>query len=195
MPSVPANTDSTQPLARIMDEKVRSKIKDQLRRLVIASSDLMRARRYAMFLVENNLLPASNSEEQLRRYAFQTSLVVTYTRQFQDSRGGDSTVPDTLFGRHLRVLDRRQKELHDRLLDLRNTIYAHSDGDEFDVSFEKVQIEELDISWVWPESRNPYAPFNESELKEIIEMVDEVRNSISQHREELEEKLFPEEST
>lgn len=178
-----------------MEDGLREKIEDQLRRLVIAERDLVLTHRYALYLLENDLLPASNPDEQLLRYAFQTSLVVTYSRQFQDSRGGSSTVPDTLFNRHLRVFDSDQKDLHEKVLELRNTIYAHSDGDEFDVRFEKIYLKEIDISWILPESKNPYVPFDKNDTKTLIKMIDLLRESVSNHKDELEAKLFPDEST
>ncbi|MDO7086646.1 hypothetical protein WNY51_07550 [Pseudocolwellia sp. AS88] len=58
----------------------------------------------------------------LHQSAYVTSLVVSYCRPFTECRGWPK-FPKKM----LRVLTQEQKIFHQRLLDLRNDVYAHSD--------------------------------------------------------------------
>jgi hypothetical protein len=57
----------------------------------------------------------------LHQGAYMTAMVIAYSRPFTESRGFSK------FPNKLLQLDSKEKELHKRILDLRNEIYAHAD--------------------------------------------------------------------
>ncbi|MBO0134159.1 hypothetical protein [Agrobacterium burrii] len=82
----------------------------------------------------------------LQQSAFTTSLVVSYARPFTPARG--------LSGLQARLIKWtvEEKALHDRILTLRNEVYAHSDGASY--SFQPWQAEGLTtVIEMWPQRR------------------------------------------
>jgi hypothetical protein len=81
------------------------------------------------------------SRIELRRFrCFETTLVVAYTRPFTQSRGG--AAPLTMKMVDLKLSNKRQA-LHERLVEMRNKMMAHSDSEmmrmttqPFDVSMQ-----------------------------------------------------------
>jgi hypothetical protein len=111
------------------------------RRLLYSLNDLQQALSACEFLYDCDE-DASYSKVELRRFrCFETTLVVAYTRPFTQSRGG--TLPLTMKMVGLK-LSGEKRALHARLVDMRNTIMAHSDEEmmrmttqPFDVSTEE----------------------------------------------------------
>jgi len=94
------------------------------RRLLYSLNDLQQALSACAFLYECDE-DASYSKVELRRFrCFETTLVVAYTRPFTQSRGG--TMPLTMKMVGLKLSDEK-RALHARLVEMRNTIMAHSD--------------------------------------------------------------------
>ncbi|WP_143273254.1 hypothetical protein [Bradyrhizobium canariense] len=110
------------------------------RRLLYSQNDLQQALSACEFLYECDE-DASYTKVELRRFrCFETTLVVAYTRPFTQSRGG--TMPLTMKMAGLK-LSHEKRALHARLVEMRNTIMAHSDEEmmrmttqPFDVSNE-----------------------------------------------------------
>ena len=78
---------------------------------------------------------------------------------------------------------------------MRNSVYAHSDGDEYDMKFEEIEIQGLGVNLVWPMSRNPHAPLEKNEVETFSTILDKLLESVRQHRKELEADLFPKTSS
>lgn len=94
------------------------------RRLLYSLNDLRQALSASALLHECDE-DASYSKVDLRRFrCFETTLVVAYTRPFTQSRGGTMPLSMKMVG--LRLSDEK-RALHARLVEMRNTIMAHSD--------------------------------------------------------------------
>jgi hypothetical protein len=111
------------------------------RRLLYSQNDLQQALSACEFLYDCDE-DASYSKADLRRFrCFETTLVVAYTRPFTRSRGGTPPLTMKMIG--LKLSDQR-RALHAQLVDMRNTMMAHSDDEmmrmktqPFDVSEER----------------------------------------------------------
>ncbi|QKK01287.1 MAG: hypothetical protein HND55_00690 [Pseudomonadota bacterium] len=93
--------------------------------LYAGQQDLSQAAFYADHLQSKGwyLEPWEGSwQDYLHQAAYVTSMVISYSRPFTESRGWPKFPK-----RILRVLDTEQKQLHRHLLDLRNEVYAHTD--------------------------------------------------------------------
>ncbi len=93
--------------------------------LHIANQDLGNASFYADYLLERKWFYEPwdvESNIYLHQSAYVTSMVVAYSRPFIKTRGWPNFPT-----RILKALNKQQKELHDRILDQRTLIYAHSD--------------------------------------------------------------------
>jgi hypothetical protein len=96
------------------------------KRLVIAFQDLDDMRRAVDLLAGSRDQPAIPASQDVIRASLVTSVVVGYGRCFTHVRGG--SVPSGLPDRFHRTLSANLRALHDRLLLLRHTEFAHSDA-------------------------------------------------------------------
>lgn len=122
-------------------EKATQHADARRRRLLYSLNDLQQALSACAFLYEYDE-DASYSKVDLRRFrCFETTLVVAYTRPFAQSRGG--TMPLTMKMVGLKLSDEK-RSLHERLVEMRNTIMAHSDEDMMRMTVEPFDVWEGD---------------------------------------------------
>lgn len=108
-------------------------------RLLYSMKDIQLALSAADFLQECD--PETRiSKVELRRYkCYETTAIVSYARPFSESRGKIPKLSLKMIGVKL---NDESKELHDRLLNLRNRVVAHSDAEMMRMA---VKFHELDI--------------------------------------------------
>jgi hypothetical protein len=111
------------------------------RRLLYSLNDLQQALSACDFLYECEETNTYSRIELRRFRCYETTLVVAYTRPFTHSRGAAAPLTMKMVG--LKLSNDRQA-LHDRLMDMRNKIMAHSDSEmmcmttqSFDVSMQE----------------------------------------------------------
>src|ERR1700730_2967774 len=96
------------------------------RRLPYSLNHLQQALSACEFLYECDET-GTYSKIELRRFrCYETTLVVAYTRPFSQSRGGSAPLTMKMVGLKL---SKDRLALHDKLMDMRNKIMAHSDSD------------------------------------------------------------------
>lgn len=108
-------------------------------RLLYSMKDIQLALSAADFLQECDP-DAGIGKVELRRYkCYETTAIVAYARPFSESRGGFPKLSLKMIGVQL---DDQSKVLHDEILDLRNRVIAHSDGEmmRMAVRLQKVHI-------------------------------------------------------
>jgi len=66
--------------------------------------------------------------QSLEHTAFNTSLIVSYARPFSNNKSLRGASESSLRKQDVEVLNEVEAQLHSRVLDLRNTVIAHSDG-------------------------------------------------------------------
>ncbi|ORE84963.1 hypothetical protein ATO7_16444 [Oceanococcus atlanticus] len=110
----------------------------------------------------------------LHQAAYVTSLVVSYGRPFTESRSW-AKFPKRI----LRGLNQQQKELHGRLLTLRNEVYAHTDVQARKIRPITIEGKPSAIE-VLPSMR-----FSDTELQEIRELIHVISFGVNERLEEL----------
>ena len=95
------------------------------KRAVLAFYDVVEGRQYLERMQANAV---ASSYDDVAHDAFVTAFVISYGRCFTDSRSGPGVL-NRLPERFARSLDVDEFAMHQRLLDLRNTQFAHSDND------------------------------------------------------------------
>ncbi|MDA5243092.1 hypothetical protein EXN32_12455 [Agrobacterium tumefaciens] len=101
--------------------------RELLKRLVIAHADLQQALSAITFLGDELDENAQYSKIELRRFkCFETTFIVSYGRAFTKSNGRYDQLPLKRIGIRLTP---RERELHQLIVKLRQTVYAHSDED------------------------------------------------------------------
>lgn len=97
-------------------------------RLSIFIGDFKQARRFASFILQQKFHTKTHTDlRELKHLAFNTSLVISYSRPFSSNRdlgNGKSSLKDLVST----VLDEKEVSLHKRVLELRDTAYGHSDA-------------------------------------------------------------------
>lgn len=112
--------------------------------------------------------------EYLHQSAYVTAMVVAYGRPFTESRGWPKFPT-----RILKVLDQDQKKVHERLLALRNEVYAHTD-----VSARKVRPIIFNGKPTAVEVLPPMR-FDAEELRSIRQLVSTISHAIQAKLQEL----------
>jgi hypothetical protein len=108
-----------------MNDKKRSALERRRLRLLYSLSDLQIALSAATFLAECEPEELYTKIELRRFRCYETTAIMAYTRPFSESKG---EVPQLGFKMIGAALSDEQKALHQRLLELRNQVVAHSDS-------------------------------------------------------------------
>jgi hypothetical protein len=95
-------------------------------RLLYSLSDLQQALSACEFLYEYDETQTYSKIEFRRFRCYETTLVIAYGRPFSQSRG---EVPPLTMKMVKLKLSKERQELHDRLVEMRNKITAHSDSE------------------------------------------------------------------
>lgn len=97
-------------------------------RLSISLGDFRQARRFASFILRRQLHTKTQTDYvQLLHLAFNTSLVVSYSRPFSSNRDLHKA-RSSLKSLVLAVLTADEIALQEKVLEVRNTAYGHSDA-------------------------------------------------------------------
>ncbi|WP_439486611.1 hypothetical protein [Blastomonas fulva] len=107
----------------------------QRHRLMMSALDFRHALSAATFLMEDVDWKGGRSTQEGRRRlkCYETSMVVSYARPFSTARGMAAPFSWKQLGREY-AMSTEEKSLHEMLIDARNRIYAHSDGDRSDIT-------------------------------------------------------------
>lgn len=119
-------------------------------KLRISAMDIAHALGCAQFLIKKKWHSYEwerRGSTYLQQSALTTSLVVSYARPFTKTRGLRDNLPSKLIRRTA-----EERALHEKILKLRNEVYAHSDGALY--SFQPWQSEGLStVIERWPHRR------------------------------------------
>lgn len=108
--------------------------KFRLSRLNIFLSDFREAHRLAQYILTRKWPKVINpqSKSGLVYLAFNTSLIISYARPFHKSKDGVG-LPRARLNPDLGGLNDGERAFHQRILDLRDQAYAHSDASEHEI--------------------------------------------------------------
>jgi len=109
-----------------LDDESYGKLK-LFNRILISYNDFKQAHEIASLLIDRNLYEEYPAKNRQLVIALNMAAIVAYARPFLDSRG--ELAHNRLPGKILRNLSAREREIHDTVLEDRNTIMAHSDAD------------------------------------------------------------------
>lgn len=101
-----------------------------------------------------------------RQSAFTTALIVSYARPFTKSRGWPN------FPARLLTFSKDERGLHERLLDLRNQVYAHSDSNQYSIRPWRSGNFETDIVGA------PFRFLEKAEVTALVPMIDNLCSGI-----------------
>src|SRR5690606_11746537 len=99
---------------------------------------------------------------------------VAYSRPFKPGRSSSVTFPERL----LQPYSAEEREMHARLLGLRDKAHAHMDVDSYN-------IRPLDNEYIKSIDSLPYAHFSAEEIDRFLSMTDGIRDRISARMEEI----------
>jgi hypothetical protein len=116
--------------------------------------------------------PTNNSEETLQWQAFSIAALICYARPFLRSHG-----LHTLRNELLENLSIQRKLSHDKFIDRRNKLIAHSDSDGFEIQAHNINKNAMSLH-----SKDKYLNKEEAEelrllVSEMLTMVQNIRNN------------------
>ncbi|MBP7783486.1 MAG: hypothetical protein KA040_00150 [Aliarcobacter sp.] len=145
-------------------------------RITMAFDDLLKCKRYSELMLK---LPIgkSFSNERIIYEALFMSLVISYGRVFTTSNTVEKNYKDIIsnkFGsfrdKMIKKQELRFEKLHKRILELRDTTIAHSDG----ISRNYKHYNNLALAF----GRNPFYPFEHEEIKDVLLLINNLINLI-----------------
>lgn len=96
-------------------------------RVYVFLSDFRQARKFVWYILEKRLHDKKSELSNLVHLAFNTSLIISYSRPFGGNKNFTGQGKSSL-NQSLDILDEDERKLHDRVVASRNTAYAHSDA-------------------------------------------------------------------
>jgi hypothetical protein len=113
----------------------------------------------------------------MQQSAYTTGLVVAYSRPFADTRGRPK------FPKRLLPLDKKQEELHSKILEIRNSVYAHSDAQVREIRPWKINGQPSAIEYL------PSMRLTKEEIDLLLGMISQAQNAIHKRLLELIEAI------
>ncbi len=169
------------------EDRRRLDAEKNLRRLVIAESDLFQAYRFADLLLEYEDGDASNEQDRAAKdlaTALDIALVVAYCRPFLNSQGGQHANTALKIRKHLRrTFSDRESKLHDSIVEQRSKEFAHSDADSYSPSISKTPF------GLMPIMRDPF-PYVDFERARVMKnMIAKIMRSIGDENKRLSSEI------
>lgn len=125
----------------------------KIEREAINSWDWNHATRYCQRYLANHLYAISPTSH-VEALAFSTAIIVTYSRPFSGNRGR-AKKRDPVDERYISALLPTERDVHDQIIDLRNSMFAHSDA-----SAHNVQVTNTTSGGLVTFSQDRLAPLN-----------------------------------
>lgn len=116
-----------------LDDAFFARAKWRLPRSYIDRMDFLQARQFAYYILQKGLhekkkTKRARANQQSVHLAFNTSLIISYSRPFHGSRNFNGEPLSSLKKEICRVLNESETQLHRKVLDMRDSAYAHSDA-------------------------------------------------------------------
>lgn len=130
----------------------------EIEREAINSWDWNHAARYCRRYLANHLYSISPTND-VESLAFSTAIIVTYSRPFSGNRDR-ARERDPVNERYIKALSPTEKDVHDQIISLRNSTFAHSDA-----STHNLQVTGNASKGLVTFSKDPLVPLK----KEVVE--------------------------
>lgn len=156
-------------------------------RILISYNDFKQAHEIASLLLEGDLYRNYPRENRHLVIALNMAAIVAYSRPFLDSKG--ELAHNRLPGKVLQQMNSKEMEVHQAVLNDRNTMMAHSDADA-NISIPLV-METDDRKIVVPKNASPYAtPLLPEAMQLLSDMAFKLREHCFALRQEMEPELI-----
>ena len=110
-----------------------------------------------------------------------TSFIIGYARPFSGNKPTD--LPES----YLKILSPEERNLHKRLLHLRDKYHAHSEADAIEVSAEILDFLGEDL--FMPRMYDPFEPLSSKELDQALIMIEKLTNKIRDEQNRIEKSI------
>lgn len=152
--------------------------KRQVKRFLISQQDVFETNEYVHQLLNHELYFPEllswydefvYSDDYVNHRAITTAIVVSYSRPFSSNKNSPSAT-STLPLKVLRQYDPKERDLHKKIIEYRNQIYAHSEGEVWEIQLSKMDGSEL----VGTRVIDPYVSFSKEEILLLLKMIDKI---------------------
>ena len=146
-------------------------------KLYVSSYDISIACQAARFLKKkgwHGYTFMRRGSTEIQQIAHTTTMIVAYSRPFKPGRSSGMTFPERL----LQPYSAEEREMHTRLLILRDKVHAHMDVDSYN-------IRPLDNEYIKSIENLPYTNFSADEIDRFLSMTDGLRDRLHARMEEI----------
>jgi hypothetical protein len=150
--------------------------KNLYKRLYISLEDFRHAFECANFILKKgwHFLPwEKRGSIYLQQSAFTSWLIVSYSRPFTCSKG----LPN--FPKRLLAYDEAENKMHEKILDFRHQVYAHSDGARYQIDPIRIAGQASAVIGV------PFFKLTAEEIKRLQKMIKKTTTAIQSELEKL----------
>jgi len=169
---------------QMSDERVINNKFAQFNRVLMSYIDFQQAHAIASIILDEHLHETYPRENRIKLEALNAAMVVAYCRPFSGNKG----VPD-LPSRFVRNLTPDEKEIHDALMDDRNTVIAHSDSEAWNM---RPHYQEINGKHTLvPLHHGVHRPFLKEPTIRIQQLSEKQMETCFEERERFEKELKP----
>jgi hypothetical protein len=136
----------------------------QLPRLDIYLSDFQQSQEFAVYILEKKLHDKKTKLSKLVHKAFNTSLIISYSRPFKGSNELSGKHKSSLERYTDKVLNEDEAKLHKKVIDKRDKAYGHSDASShlfIGLDYNKLSIKKY-----------PFMPLRKPETEDLKIMIE-----------------------
>ena len=157
-------------------------------RYLISYNDFKQAHEIASFLLEGDYYAEYPHKNRTLVIALNMAVIIAYSRPFLDSRGelAHNRLPD----KALKILNPEEREVHQVVINDRNTMMAHSDADANEAIPLILEVNGKDM--VYPRNASPYAtPLLREAMQTLAGMSLKLQEHCFEKRMEMEPDMLP----
>jgi hypothetical protein len=160
----------------------------QLYRLLISSRDFKQASLIAHYILAHNLHDQQDYKSQILHEALNCAMIIAYCRPFSGSdQKTRPKIPD-LPVHFLRIFDKNEKEIHNFVMEDRNTVLAHSDSSAWNLKPEVWNIKGHKVLVPW--QNDTRAPLTRQATEALSGMCQKLIQKVIKTRISLEAELM-----
>jgi hypothetical protein len=167
---------------------MQENIKKNLRRLILSSIDMEQAIEFSKYLLQNGPWSVTNKDARTLSRALQTAMIVAYVRPFSGNHGKSHTQGSLNLDLANRF-NQEERTLHQRMIDLRHKVFAHTDSEVRDL---RVSVEDfLGEPMALPTSHNPFVLMETHEIQAFNNLATKLQALITEEITSLQITLIP----
>ncbi len=159
----------------------------QFQRVLISYIDFKQASQISSLILSEELHANYPRENRILLEALNCAMIVAYCRPFSGSDARAATKVPDLPNRFLRSLSKDEREIHDTVMEDRNSVLAHSDSEAWNMVPQYLRLGDDNV--LLPVSAGVHRPLTQEATQRFNELSGKLMEAMFVERETLENEL------